>query len=380
MPEKLWVLRAPRLNQNDDAVTLTRWLALDRSQVVAGQPVAEIETEKATAELVAGAAGLLLHAVDAGARIAVDAPLAYVGHDLAALERGRQADVSTSSARGDGPPTAIAATPKARALAQARGIDLARVPASGATIKEADVARVLAERGGANQSLATDARLIFEGKASPRQLRVARNLREARQAGIFTTLAYTLDLRGPGRMIVAEMDAGRTASLLGVLLLALGKTLPAFPPLVSVPADDGIYRYRDIDVAFAVRSPEGDLSAPVVRQIDRLAIGDIARACARLTKSAMRGKLAADDTGGACFTVSLIPTPNVESFVALPAPLQSAILAVGAERAELALTPAGVVARPVATATVTYDHAVCDGVYVAQFCQAIERALNPEPA
>ena len=79
MPDDAWVLRAPRLNQNDDAVTLTRWLALDRSQVAAGQPVAEIETEKATAELVAGAAGLLLHAVDAGARVAVVAPLAYVG-------------------------------------------------------------------------------------------------------------------------------------------------------------------------------------------------------------------------------------------------------------------------------------------------------------
>jgi pyruvate/2-oxoglutarate dehydrogenase complex dihydrolipoamide acyltransferase (E2) component len=374
------VLRAPRLNANDDVVTLTRWLAPDGSQITAGQPVAEIETEKATAELVAGAAGLLLHAVDAGARIAVDAPLAYVGHDLAALESARQADVSTSSARGDGPPTAIAATPNARALAQARGIDLARVPASGATIKEADVARVIAERGGANKSLATDARLMFEGKASPRQLRVARNLREAGQAGIFTTLAYTLDLRGPQRVIAAETAAGRMASLLGVLLLALGKTLPAFPRLLSVLADDGIYRYRDIDVAFAVRSPEGDLSAPVIRQVNRLAIGDIARACARLTKSAMRGKLAADDSGGACFTVSLIPAPNVESFVALPAPLQSAILAVGAERAELVLTPAGVVARPVATATVTYDHAICDGLYVAQFCEALDRALNPEPA
>jgi pyruvate/2-oxoglutarate dehydrogenase complex dihydrolipoamide acyltransferase (E2) component len=378
LPDDAWVLRAPRLNQNDDAVTLTRWLALDRSQVVAGQPVAEIETEKATAELIAGAAGLFLHAVEAGVRIAVGAPLAYVGRDLAALARTRRAHGSTSAP--DGAPAAIAATAKARALAQARGIDLARVPATGATIKETDVARVLAEHGGPASSIAHDARLIFEGKASPRQLRVARNLREARQAGIFTTLAYTLDLRGPQRMIAAETAGGRTASLLGVLLLALGKTLPAFPRLISVPADDGIYRYRDIDVAFAVRSPEGDLSAPVVRQVDRLAIGDIARACARLTKSAMRGKLAADDTGGACFTVSLIPTPNVESFVALPAPLQSAILAVGAERAELALTSAGVVARPVATATVTYDHAMCDGVDAARFCEALDRALNPEPA
>jgi pyruvate/2-oxoglutarate dehydrogenase complex dihydrolipoamide acyltransferase (E2) component len=378
LPEKCWVLRGPRLNQNDDAVTLSRWLSPDRAEVAAGQPVAEIETEKATAELVAGAAGVLVRAVDAGAQVPVGAPLAYVGHDLAAAERARRADASISAARDR--PAGIAATAKARALAQARGIDLARVPASGKTIKETDVARALAERGGANQSLATDVRLIFEGKASPRQLRVARNLREARQAGIFTTLAYTLDLRGPQRTIASEIEAGRTASLLGALLLALGKTLPDFPRLVSVLSDDGIYRHRDIDIAFVVRSPDGDLNAPVVRRVDRLAIGDVARACARLSKSAMRGKLAADDTGGACFTVSLIPTPNVESFVALPAPLQTAILAVGAERTELALSPAGVAARPVATATVTYDHAVCDGLYVAQFCAALDRALNPEPA
>jgi pyruvate dehydrogenase E2 component (dihydrolipoamide acetyltransferase) len=378
VPDDTWVLRAPRLNQNDDTVTLTRWLALDHSEVVAGQAVAEIETEKATAELAADAAGLLVQAVGAGVHVPVGVPLAYVGRDLAAAERARQAHAPASAARGL--PVAIAATAKARALAQARGIDLARVPASGATIKEADVARVLAERGGADKSLADDERMIFEGKASPRQLRMARNLREARQAGIFTTLAYTLDLRGPQRLIASEVESGRMASLLGVVLLALGKTLPEFPRLVSVLSDDGIYRYRDIDIAFAVRSADGDLSAPVVRRVDRLAIGDVARACARLTKSAMRGKLAADDTGGACFTVSLIPTPNVESFVALPAPLQSAILAVGAERAELVLSPAGVVARPVATATVTYDHAMCDGVYVAQLCESLNLALNQEPA
>jgi pyruvate dehydrogenase E2 component (dihydrolipoamide acetyltransferase) len=380
VPEQLWVLRAPRLNQNDDAVTLTRWLVLDRSAVVAGQAVAEIETEKATAELVAEAAGLLVQAVGTGVHVPVGAPLAYVGVDLAAAERARQAHESTRPSQGGGLPAGIAATAKARALAQAHGIDLARVPASGATIKETDVARVLAEREGANLLPAPDARLIFEGKASPRQLRVTRNLREARHAGIFTTLSYALDLRGPRRLIASELEAGRAASILGALLLGLGKILPAFPRLVSVLAAEGIYRYRDIDIAFAVRSPDGDLSAPVIRRVDRLAIGDIARECARLTKSAMRGKLAADDVGGACFTVSLIPTPNVESFVALPMPLQSAILAVGAERAELVLSPAGVVARPVATATVTYDHAVCDGVYVAQFCEALNVALNPEPA
>ena len=100
----------------------------------------------------------------------------------------------------------------------------------------------------------------------------------------------------------------------------------------------------------------------------------------RINKSAMRGKLDAKNVGGACIAVSLITTPNVESFVALPMPVQGAILAVGAPRQEIELSAAGPVSRPVATATVTYDHALCDGVTVAEFCAALDRALNPEPA
>jgi pyruvate/2-oxoglutarate dehydrogenase complex dihydrolipoamide acyltransferase (E2) component len=70
----------------------------------------------------------------------------------------------------------------------------------------------------------------------------------------------------------------------------------------------------------------------------------------------------------------------VESFVALPPQQQTAILSLGATRQEIELTPAGPRARPVATATVTYDHALCDGIVVAELCAALDHALNAEPA
>jgi pyruvate dehydrogenase E2 component (dihydrolipoamide acetyltransferase) len=370
LPEH-WVLRAPRLNANDDRVTVTRWLVADRSAVSAGAAVAEIETEKATAELAVDIGGFLLQAAPAGAVIPVGAPLAYVGATLAAAEDARGAPTPPAAAA---PGSWLAATAKARALAAARGIDLAAVAPSGSTIKERDVARHLAEHGTAGDG-ARDPRLVLVGGASPHQRRVARDLRAATQAGIFTTLAYRLNLRGPERMIAAERARGRTASLLVTLLSGLGRTLPAFPNLVSVLDRDKIYRYRNVDIAFAARSPAGDLHAPVVRQVDRLTLEEISRECARLAKRATRGKLDAKDAGGACFTVSIIATPNVESFVALPPPSQTAILALGASRQE---SEAGD-ARPVATATVTYDHALCDGVYVAEFCAALDRALNADP-
>jgi pyruvate dehydrogenase E2 component (dihydrolipoamide acetyltransferase) len=370
-----WILRAPRLNANDDSVTLTRWLVHDGAPVAAGQPIAEIETEKATAELSAERGGILLQAVAAGVTVPVGAPLAYVGATFAAAEEMRR---SRSAPRSTAPPSGLAATPRARALAAARGVDLAAVRAAGATIQERDVARHLAGHDAA-AGMSGDPRLVPVGPASAHQLRVARDLRAAARAGIFTTLAYRLDLRGPERAIAAELARGRAASLLVLLLGALGKTLPRFPALVSVLARDTIYRWRDVDIAFAARSPAGDLHAPVVRCVDRLSQDEIARECARLAKAAMRGKLDATDIGGACFTVSLIATPNVESFVALPPPQQTAILSLGATRQEIELTPAGPRARPVATATVTYDHALCDGIMVAEFCAALDHALNAEP-
>jgi pyruvate dehydrogenase E2 component (dihydrolipoamide acetyltransferase) len=371
-----WVLRAPRLNANDDCVTLTRWLAPDGSAVAVGQPVAEIETVKATMEVAAEMGGVLLHAAAAGVQAPVGAPLAYVGPSLAAVEAARDA---VAAPHAPAPGRKVAATSKARAFAATAGIDIDAVPASGDTIKERDVVRHLAERNRPAGSLDDDPRLMLVGDASAHQLRVARDLREAAAAGLFATLAYRLDLRGPERMIAAELAEGRAASLLSALLVGLASTLPAFAPLRSILDGGRIYRYRDIDVAFAVRSPAGDLHAPVVRRVDRLTLREIARECARLAKSAMRGKLDAKDVGGACMTVSLIPTPNVESFVALPPPRQAAILALGGRRQDVEMTAAGPIARPVATATVSYDHALCDGLLVAEFCAALDRALNPEP-
>jgi pyruvate dehydrogenase E2 component (dihydrolipoamide acetyltransferase) len=373
LPEP-WVLRAPRLNANDDSVTLTRWLVADRATVAAGQAIAEIETEKATAEVASEAGGTLLHAVAAGATATIGAPLAFVGPTLAAAEAARRSQPAAENARSSAP---TGATTKARALADARGVDLAAVRPSGATIKARDVARHLAEHGAPDDGAALDPRLVRVGEASAHRRRVARDLRGAMQAGVFTTLAYRLDLRGCERMIAAELAHGRAASLLVTLLWGLGRALPAFPLLISRSDRGSIWRHRDLDIAFAARSTTGELFAPVVRGIDRLALDAIARECARLAKAVMRGKLDAKDQGGAAFTVSLIATANVESFVALPSPAQTAILALAAPRREVA--PDGT-ACTVATATITYDHALCDGVYVAEFCAALDRALNPEPA
>ena len=199
MPDDRWVLRAPRLNANDDSVTLTRWLAADRATVAAGEPIAEIETEKATAELAAERGGNPAPGGGEGRKHSDRRAACVCGADA----RGRRRHAARPERDPPSAPRAtLTATAKARALAAARGVDLDAVRARGATIQERDVARHLAGQGVAAEMI-DDPRLVLAGPASAHQLRVARDLRAAARTGLFTTLAYRLDLRGPERAIAA---------------------------------------------------------------------------------------------------------------------------------------------------------------------------------
>ena len=85
----------PRASANDNSVTPTRWLAADRARVAAGEPIAEIETERATAKVTAEIGGTLLQAAPAGAKAPIGAPLAYVGATLAAAKDLRRTPGTT---------------------------------------------------------------------------------------------------------------------------------------------------------------------------------------------------------------------------------------------------------------------------------------------
>ncbi len=114
------MLDPTRLDANDDAATSTRWPVPDAATVRAGQPLAEIETEKATAALSADANGVQVHAIAAGGQAAIGTVLPYLG-DPVAIAAARSASSATAAST---PSRAIAATTRARALADRHGIDV----------------------------------------------------------------------------------------------------------------------------------------------------------------------------------------------------------------------------------------------------------------
>ena len=90
----------------------------------------------------------------------------------------------------------------------------------------------------------------------------------------------------------------------------------------------------------------------------------------------MRGTAKAEDFDGAAFTISQVPVPGTTRVVALPSFGQSAILGVSAERTSVGWVDGAAVAQPMVTFTLSYDHALCDGVYAANFLAALVKDLE----
>jgi pyruvate/2-oxoglutarate dehydrogenase complex dihydrolipoamide acyltransferase (E2) component len=177
---------------------------------------------------------------------------------------------------------------------------------------------------------------------------------------------------GPAHAVIQrEQGAGRMVSVLHVTIAAVARALGKFDRLISFLDEGFIYRYRTIDVAFISRTSDGRLFTPVIRSADQLSLADIARAAQAATLRVMRGPVKAEDLEGAAFTISQVPVPGTTRVAALPGFGQSAILGLSAEHQILEVANGVVAAAPAVTLTLSYDHALCDGVYAAGFLQAV---------
>jgi pyruvate/2-oxoglutarate dehydrogenase complex dihydrolipoamide acyltransferase (E2) component len=379
----------PQLNANDETVRLVEWLVSHGQKVSAGDAICEVETSKAVTELVAEQSGIIYHVAASATDVRVGETIGAVGPSLEevqvfleAAKETRSETVVVVATSGSYQPD-FPATPRARVLADELGVSLPDVGAAGVrgTIKESDVRRYASEHGPSKASSrpVTPASLppayaryiVEEGPLSQHKKSVASALRHSRDLSITATIDAEIDLSQINPNIQEAQEQGSMVSLLHVALKALGITLPHFPQLASFHLNDLVYRYRELDIAFAVKSLKGDLYAPVIRTVDQLDVKQIARACYTAAVEANRGRMSLASLEGACFTVSHLPVKPVARFLALPNQFQSAILAIAAERTVVKWVNGAAAPAPVATMTLTYDHTLCDGMYAAEFMQRL---------
>jgi pyruvate dehydrogenase E2 component (dihydrolipoamide acetyltransferase) len=359
------LLVVPQVNVNDDTVLLVRWSVPQFGQVSAGDIVCEVETSKAAATVTADRSGVLVQSATPPMRVRIGEAIGVIGPTREAATAYLEAKAAPTIAPGNVGP--VKATAKATALAEQHGVSLEAVARGGVrgTIKEQDVLRFISGEGQLPPGLAKY--LEQAGPMPPFDAAVAANLRRSVGQLILTTVDADCRLTSAHHVIQRALAAGRMVSLLPLVIAAVGRLLPRYPRLMSFAYEGTIFRYRAVDIAFVVRTPQARLYTPVVQSADRADLDGIAKVCQARMLRVMRGTVTADELEGACFTISQVPIGRTTRVAALPSYGQSAVLGVSAERSMLELVDGAPVERPIVTLTLAYDHALCDGVYAAGF-------------
>ncbi len=406
----------PKLSDSMESGTILSWLKADGETVAAGEELVEIETDKATMTYEAPAAGALAIVAGPGEALPVGAVIARVGAAAGVLPGGRvmtpeqdgaedhAADGSAgsspsllavgvgSSANGAG---AMAATPVARRLAAAHGVDLAALAGSGprGRVTRADVAaaagvpipdavpaRVAAPPASAPAAPASAADGVELRELSRLQQVVARRMAEAKatvpefQVQIEVAIDAALALRAG---LKAAADEGGVVPSVNDLIVKASALALREHPLANGSYRDGRFELHPrVNVGIAVAAADA-LVVPTITDADTRSLGSIATEARRLATRVREGTITPPELSGGTFTVSNLGMYGMTAIVPVINVPQAAILGVGATRTVLARDEAGeIVDRSLMTLTLTCDHRILYGADAAQFLAAIRDLLE----
>ena len=374
---------------------LARWLKNEGDPVVKGQPIAEIETEKATVEIEAAASGILARIiVQAGETVPVGTligVIAEAGDEVTTVSAPSPAPPApappapvSEAGEGAAPSDArVKASPVARKMAEEAGLDLSQIKGTGpgGRVVERDVQAAIAS-GSVPAPPGVPARPSPGATVPLNRMRktIARRMAESKTTAphFYVTVEINMDdamkMREQLNSVAPEAER---ISVNDLIVAAAARTLARFPVMNASYREDNLEMHSQVNIGIAVALEDG-LIPPVLRDADKKTLKKIAAESRELTERARANKLRSDDLGGGTFTVSNLGMFDVDEFIAIINPPEAAILAVGA-----------VTRRPVAAAgeiriallmktTLSVDHRVADGAQAGRFMQEFKKLLeNP---
>jgi pyruvate dehydrogenase E2 component (dihydrolipoamide acetyltransferase) len=419
-------LKMPALSPTMEEGTLAKWLVKEGDAVKSGDILAEIETDKATMEFEAVDEGTISKILvpegsdgvkvgtpiavlagegeDAGAAAApaakAEAPPAPAPKAAEAAKPAPapppQAPVETPAApaapaRGEG--ERIKASPLARRLAQAQGIDLASLTGSGpgGRIVRADLG---AAAGGAvarpspAPALQPQAAPVEPGdiphevvKLSNMRKTIARRLTESKQQipHIYLTVDIQLDalLKLRGELNASLAARGVKLSVNDMLIKALALALIEVPECNVSFAGDTLIKYSRADISVAV-SIDGGLITPIVTDASAKAISAISTEMGDLASRAKAGKLQPAEYQGGTASLSNMGMFGIKQFEAVINPPQGMIMAIGAGEKRPYVIDDSLQVATIMSATGSFDHRAIDGADGARLMKAF-KALVENP-
>jgi pyruvate dehydrogenase E2 component (dihydrolipoamide acetyltransferase) len=383
----------PALELGQETGKLVAWRKKEGEPVVKGEPLLEVETDKAILEVEAPADGVLAGVTAReGDVIPVGRTIAWIvrtgeevpdeasGSHLAAAPGPPGTQPAAQPNRLQSPPAGRRLSPKARRLAKEQGIDINTVRGSGADgeILACDIQAAL-ESKVARSKLYSEAPSVGETLSATARLMAERTTRSWTTAPHFflvreieaTGLLEAREHLGP-----ALKDArGVKITQTDLLVALVARTLTKRPRLNASWSENAIHLHQQINIGIAMAVEDGVVVA-VIPKADTIALGEIAVQRTQLTERARTRKLHLSDIANGTFTLSNLGMYQVDSFTAILTPPQAAILAVGRISDRVVAVGGRARVRAMMTLTLSCDHRVVDGAQAALFLQELAEVIR----
>lgn len=387
------------LHPEGDVVPITQPIA------VLGEPGEDVSAlvgeDAAPAQAAAPAEAAPTPAAEAPAAPAVErAPGERVFSSPRARLRAEENGVNIAAVPGSGPDGLVierdvnaymankpAVTPLAANIAKAQGVDLSGVTGTGSNgkIKVFDLpggSPAAAPAAQESPAAIQQSRGTHTEKMSGMRKAISRNMLASKETNAQTNHRIKVDMTAAIALRKQYKDLGIKISYNDIIVRACAKALADMPIVNASVEGDSILYHDYVNVGTAVSVP-GGLIVPVIKDADIIGLSGIAARSAELIEKARDGKLTDADYHGGTFTVSSLGMFDLDDFVAIINPPESAILAVG----KIAKTPVvvtneegedAIVIKSMCALCLSYDHRIIDGAEAAKFLQKVKNYLqNP---
>jgi pyruvate dehydrogenase E2 component (dihydrolipoamide acetyltransferase) len=379
----------PALEMAQETGKLLAWRKKEGERVTKGEPLLEIETDKAVVEVEAPGDGVLAGVTaEVGAVIPVgetiawlvapgEKPPAKAATAAPAARASSGAERTAVTASQVSTPLATSApqiSPKARRLAKELGVDITRLRGSGpdGTITTEDVQTF-------SDAKSTSAPAVTESLSQIARLMAERTTQSWTSVPHFF-LVRDVDASGlvdTNKKLGPEIEKshGARLTITDLLVALVAKVLVKHPRMNSSWTGETIRSNPDINISVAMAVKDGVVGA-VIHKANATQLGEISVQRRDLTERARAGRLRPADISGGTFTISNLGMYKVDAFSAIITPPQAAVLAVGSVADRVVAVDGKPGIRPMMTVTLSSDHRVVDGAKAAEFLSELAEAIR----
>jgi pyruvate dehydrogenase E2 component (dihydrolipoamide acetyltransferase) len=393
-------VRLPQLGQTMEEGTIVNCLVNVGDEIKKGDVIFEIETDKATLEMESPAAGFVKHilvAVDE--TLPIGAPVLVLGEQdenvpqsfVDSLKGGAPAAPAAEAAPAAAAPKPepepaqpagrIMASPRAKKLAADLGVDLATVSPTGpgGKITEEDVKNAAGAKPAKPAAPAVPSAEAKPGQTIPlnrlQRITAERMLRSKQEIPCFylTVKADVTELVELRAKLNQSGDVKLSYNDFIVKAVAMG--LEKFPIMTGQLDGEVIKLAEAINVGLAISVPDG-LVAPILKDVNKKTVKQIARDGQALIDRARGNKLQPTDLEGGCITVSNLGAFGIDNFIPIVVPGQCSILGIGQISDTCVPDNGNIMVRKLMNMTLSVDHKVANGAYAAQFLDFTRKLLE----